>query len=105
MKTPERRKAERVKLSLKASWEGILEQQEGEVTDLSTTGCFILTAHQVQRGELIRIEIGESLAIWGEVVYEIEEMGFALRFNAVGEDRERLAQLIEDAKKARKKSR
>jgi hypothetical protein len=98
----ERRKAKRVKINLKARWEGILEQQEGEIVDLSTAGCFILSAHQVKRGELIRIEIGESLIIWGEVIYEIEEMGFGLKFNATGEDKERLARLIEADKKAGK---
>ena len=96
----ERRKAGRVKTSLKARWEGILEQQEGEIVDLSTAGCFILSAHQVKRGELIRIEIDESLLIWGEVIYEIEEMGFALKFNATGEDKECLAKLIESNKKS-----
>ena len=98
----ERRKAGRVKTSLKARWEGILEQQEGEIVDLSTDGCFILSAHQVKRGELIRIEINESLLIWGEVIYEIEEMGFGLKFNATGEDKERLAGLIEADKKSGK---
>jgi len=98
----ERRKAGRVKTSLKARWEGPLEQQEGEIVDLSTDGCFILSAHQVKRGELIRIEINESLLIWGEVIYEIEEMGFGLKFNSTAEDKERLAGLIESNKKSGK---
>ena len=98
----ERRKAKRVKTRLEARWEGILEQQEAEIVDLSIGGCFILSAHQVKRGDLIRIEINESLLIWGEVIYEIEEMGFALKFNATDEDRERLAGLIEADKKSGK---
>jgi len=98
----ERRKAGRVKTSLKARWEGPLEQQEGEIVDLSTDGCFILSAHQVKRGELIRIEINVSLFLWGEVIYEIQEMGFGLKFNVTGEDKERLTEVIEADKKAGK---
>ena len=92
----ERRKAERVKVSLKTRWEGILEQKEGVIVDLSTGGCFVLTAHLVQLGELIRIEIEQSLTVWGEVIYKIEEMGFGLRFTAaLGEEAQQLDQLVQ----------
>lgn len=96
----ERRKAERVKVNIKARWEGVLEQKEGTVVDLSINGCFILTAHLVETGELIRLEMENSLVFWGEVIYQVEEMGFGLRFTAVlGEEGQQLAQLIQDQKK------
>lgn len=80
----ERRKEDRVKLDLKVCWEGALSQLEGSIVDLSTSGCFILSDDRVRVGELIRVIIhppkqGE-LYIWGEVVYQIPEMGFAVRF-------------------------
>lgn len=80
----DRRKAERVKVDLKVCWEGSLTQLEGNIVDLSTTGCFILSDDRVRTGELIRVGIHPpkqgALYIWGEVVYQIPEMGFAVHF-------------------------
>jgi hypothetical protein len=96
----ERRKFERVKVNIKTRWEGVLEQKEGTIVDLSIGGCFILTDHLVETGELIRLEMENSLVFWGEVIYQVEEMGFGLRFSAaLGEEAERLASLIEEQKK------
>ena len=96
----ERRRAERVRVNIKVRWEGVLEQKEGTLVDLSSNGCFILTAHLVQTGELIRLEMENSLVVWGEVIYQIEEMGFALRFNAAtGEEAQQIARLIQEQKK------
>lgn len=95
----ERRKNERVKVNIKARWEGVLEQKEGTIVDLSIGGCFILTAHLVETGELIRLEMENSLVVWGEVIYQIAEMGFALRFNAaLGEEGQQVARLILEQK-------
>jgi hypothetical protein len=98
----ERRKAERVKVSIDVHWEGTVAQCAGTLVDLSVSGCFILTSDLVTEGELIRLELrtptGGSLYLWGEVVYKIEEMGFALRFTRLGDaEREKLGLLIEYA--------
>jgi PilZ domain len=96
----ERRKAERVKVNIKVRWEGVLEHREGTMVDLSISGCFILTAHLVDTGELIRLKMENSLVFWGEVIYQIEEMGFGLRFTATTrEERQQLDRLIEEQKK------
>ena len=77
-----------------------MEQKEGTIVDLSTSGCFILTAHLVEAGELIRLEMENSLVVWGEVVYQIEEMGFALKFTAtMGDEAQELAKLVQEQKK------
>jgi len=80
----ERRRKSRIKTDLKVTWEGALTQLEGSIVDLSTSGCFILSDDQVRVGELIRITIHTveygQICIWGEVVYQINEMGFAARF-------------------------
>ena len=96
----ERRKAERVQVTIDASWEGVVAQCAGTVVDLSTSGCFILTSDLVAEDELIRLELttptGGSLCLWGEVVYKLPEMGFALRFTGMGDaEREMLGLLIE----------
>ncbi len=86
----ERRLAERLKVSLKSQWEGALARKHGEIVDISATGCFVLTDDKVHLGELVRIEIelfeGKWVYMWGEVVYQIKEMGFALCFTGSVDD-------------------
>jgi hypothetical protein len=85
----ERRKDDRVKVDLDVKWEGALTQLRGSIVDLSTSGCFILSDDKVRVGELIRVIIHppqySELYIWGEVVYQIPEMGFAVRFTGADE--------------------
>ncbi|MDQ3755197.1 MAG: PilZ domain-containing protein [Acidobacteriota bacterium] len=82
----ERRQTKRSKISLDASWEGILGRFEGSIADISRDGCFLLTSDRVQPGELIRLEIklpgAGELYLWAEVVYQVREIGFALRFTS-----------------------
>jgi len=98
----DRRGRGRVSTDLRARWEGVLESRDGTVVDLSASGCFILTTDAVQPGELIRLDIrptsGGHLLLWGEVVYVMEEMGFALSFTGAGEgEQKQLEALIEAA--------
>ena len=79
----ERRTTERFRTNLSVRWEGLMSQGRGAICDLSSGGCFVLTGGEVLAGELIRLEIHSSDRIdlvWGQVVYAIAEMGFALRF-------------------------
>jgi PilZ domain len=94
----DRRSAERVQVSLDARWEGVLAQCEGTVVDLSSAGCFILTSDLVMPEELIRLEVrlptGNTLYLWGEVVYQLSEMGFAVRFTGTGEAERTMLELL-----------
>jgi hypothetical protein len=96
----ERREAERLRTDLNARWEGLKTQGRGSVSDLSASGCFVLTSAELKAGELIRLEVNfpkEIVTFWGQVVYSIAEMGFALRFTFTGEsDKDTLKRLIED---------
>ena len=88
----ERRTAERVRLNLSARWEGLLAEGRGAVSDLSSTGCFVLSGAQVSSGELIRLQIvfpREVGLVWGQVVYSVAEIGFALRFRFGSDDEQR----------------
>ena len=79
----ERRHAERFRLNLHARWESLIAAGRGTICDLSESGCFILSGRRVKTGELIRlaIEFPDHLVFaWGDVVYAVPEMGFALRF-------------------------
>jgi hypothetical protein len=94
----ERRRARRIHVNFRARWEGSWARREGQITDLSTVGCFILTPDLVRPGEPVKLEIqlprGE-IKIDGQVVYKVEEMGFAIEFTgATDEDRKHLDWLI-----------
>jgi len=79
----DRRQAERIRLDVPTRWQSLLTQGRGSVCDLSASGCFLLTAGEVRRSDLIRLEMdfGTHLVfVWGLVVYHVEEMGFGIRF-------------------------
>ncbi|HEU4595139.1 MAG TPA: PilZ domain-containing protein [Pyrinomonadaceae bacterium] len=100
MITKERREKERVRADLEAHWEGVLARRDGRVVDISASGCFILTDDEVRVEELIRLEIrlptGRRIYLWGEVVYKVEEMGFALRFTGSDEAELRMLGVLID---------
>ena len=85
----ERRNTERVRVDLEVRWEGILTILKGQIVDLSTTGCFILTDDKVSVGELIRLEIQQpkegAICLWAEVIYQMTEIGFGVRFTGADE--------------------
>ena len=95
----ERRRAPRVKVNLRARWEGDLGQQEADVTSLSKLGCFVLSGGTVALKELIRLEIifpeDASIYMWGEVVEVADEIGFALQFTSLEKaDQKQLARFL-----------
>jgi hypothetical protein len=97
--TDERRRSPRVKVNLQARWEGVLSQQEATITDLSKTGCFVLTGGKVEPKELVRLEIevpsGAPFVLWAEVIEAAFEIGFAVRFTSMTDDDElRLGRFI-----------
>ncbi len=95
----ERRRAPRIKVDLVARWEGVLNQEQAHITDLSITGCFLLSGGKVEAKELVRLEIElpgqQPLYFWAEVVEVATEIGFAVRFTAMeDEDKKRLSKFI-----------
>jgi hypothetical protein len=82
----DRRSAPRARVKLPARWEGVLSRETGTVTDLSRSGCFVLTGGKVEAKELVWLEIQltdqQKVNFWAEVVNEAPEIGFALKFNS-----------------------
>jgi hypothetical protein len=91
----EQREAKRIATNLTVKWHTPVLSHEGKVIDLSSGGCFILTAShmpvnklsmvkQVSKKETILIELllshAESLKLRAEVVYRVGLAGFAVRF-------------------------
>ena len=95
----ERRSAPRVRVKLPARWEGVLSRESATVTDLSRSGCFVLTGGKVELKELVWLEIQltpqQTVNCWAEVVNQSPEIGFALKFNSSSpEDEATLAAFI-----------
>ena len=100
MPRDEQRNASRVDVNLLARWEGVLESRAATITNLSVSGCFVLSGGNVGPAELIRLEIylpdDEPVYLWGEVVDEADEIGFAARFTSTeDEDYSRLVRFIQ----------
>ena len=96
----DRRSAPRVRVNLPARWEGVLSREKATVTDLSRSGCFVLTGGKVEVKELVWLEINltetQTVTLWGEVVDIASEIGFALKFNSsTPEDQAILASFLE----------
>lgn len=97
----ERRRAERFRVNLDIRWEGSSGQRKGTISDISTSGCFILTSPEVAATEPIKIGIqlpqGKIMTLPGEAVYSTEEIGFALRFTNLGKQEELFLQRLIDS--------
>ncbi len=90
----ERRSAPRARVNLPARWEGVLSRENATVTDISRSGCFVLSGGKVEKKELVWLEIQlpdqDPIHFWAEVVDEASDIGFALRFNSSSEEDEAL---------------
>jgi hypothetical protein len=97
----ERRKASRLRTNINVRWETLKTQGRGTVSDLSSSGCFVLTGGEVVPHELTRLDLStpdQVMTFWGIVVYAINEMGFAVRFVFASEaDKESLERVIQTA--------
>ena len=96
----DRRSAPRARVKLQARWEGVLSRENGTVTDLSRSGCFVLAGGKVDVKELVWLEINltdeQTVHFWAEVVDTASEIGFALKFNSSSpEDEATLARYLE----------
>ena len=79
----EQRGSPRLRVDLNVHWETLKSQGRGQVSDLSASGCFVLTGGDVAARELTRLQITSQLQVailWGQIVYVVNEIGFAVRF-------------------------
>ena len=96
----DRRSAPRARVKLAARWEGVLSRENATVSDLSRSGCFMLSGGNVEIKELVWVEIQltdqQKVNFWAEVVNQAPEIGFALKFNSSSpEDEAALAKFLE----------
>jgi hypothetical protein len=97
----ERRRAERYQVNLDVQWESTSGMRKGTISDISTSGCFILTSPEIAATEPVRIGIqlpkGKSVTLPGQAVYLTEEIGFAMRFIDLGLTEQRFLQRLTEA--------
>jgi len=88
IKPPERREARRYGVTVDIKWQGKGGRSDGTLSDLSSTGCFVLSGMEVSDGETVHIFIpigdGMNAQFSGLVMNHEEEIGFALRFHELG---------------------
>ena len=105
----ERRSAPRARVNLPARWQGTRARESATVTDLSRSGCFVLSGGKVGVKDLVWLEIQlsdqETVEFWGEVVDQASEIGFAVKFNSSAgpKDEESLAKFLEQIFQSQKK--
>lgn len=80
----DRRAAERLPATIEIEWEGLVGKKKGTISDLSISGCFVLSSGEVEDGENVKLFFpltdGRTIQLWGEVANHVFEIGFALRF-------------------------
>jgi hypothetical protein len=99
----ERRADRRYKVSFRVS---LMREEspevEGEVTDLSVGGCFVVSGVEVREGDLVNlrfdIPVHGDLTVWGNVVFWVRDTGFGVRFSAFsqGGARDKLAMILSE---------
>lgn len=100
----ERRATERFEVNIEVEWEGADGRKKGAISDISTSGCFVLCSGEVDDGETVKIFIpladGMKVEFWGEVINHVLEIGFGANFVALSTpQREFLERIISSTKR------
>ncbi len=80
----ERRTLSRNAVTLAIEWEGTSGRRSGTVSDLSESGCFVLSGGDVIDSEIVRLFLpladGMNVEFSGTVANHVFEIGFAVLF-------------------------
>ena len=83
----ERRAAQRFKIAVDVDWENFSGRRTGTLSDISRSGCFVLTSGEFVDNEIVKVFIpagdGIKIEFIGHVSNHAFEIGFALRFKDV----------------------
>ncbi len=100
----ERRAAARVSISVETQWESAAaasERQAGIISDISTTGCFVLCSGEVEDGEKVKVFLplgdAKKIEFAGEVANHFLEIGFGIRFTEMSAARKDFLEKFIDA--------
>lgn len=80
----ERRASNRYSIELEIEWEGAGERLPGTISDISIDGCFILSAGEINDGDIVKLFVpladGMKAQFEGKVANHVYEIGFGVRF-------------------------
>ena len=80
----DRRRHDRHSVSIPVEWEDLSGRRSGTISDLSMSGCFLLTGGAVEDGRPVTIHFsaygGKTVDIPGTIVSHVFEVGFAVKF-------------------------
>ena len=91
----ERRVEDRIRLTVDIEWDSNDGRHPGTLSDLNSTGCFILASGFFTEGATVRVHLpiteSDIFVAVGEIVNQYPDLGFALRFmNLTDEQRQSL---------------
>lgn len=104
----DRRRHDRYSVNIDIEWEGLGGKKTGTISDISLSGCFVLSSGEVEDREKIKIQLflsdGAKIQFSGEIVNHVFEIGFGIRFAELTEpQRKFLRTLTESLKKTQLK--
>ena len=97
----ERRGTNRFPITLDIEWEGPAGRLPGTISDISLNGCFVLSAGQVNDGDIVKlfIPLADSMKVQfiGTVANHVFEIGFAVHFERLSQSqRDLLFKLLKE---------
>lgn len=98
----DRRRGQRFSTDLEVEWETSATRSSGMLSDISESGCLVLSGGAVSEGEQVRLffPIGDGMRVEfaGSVVTYTEEVGFSVQFSEVSPaQRDLIAKIVRDS--------
>ena len=88
-RSTDRRSSRRYTVTIDIEWELSGERYPGTISDLSESGCFVLTGVEVEDGAEVGVflPIGDGMKVQyiGSITNHVYEIGFAAKFTRVSE--------------------
>jgi hypothetical protein len=80
----DRRQMPRHKVKIEIEWEGLVGRKTGTISDISETGCFVMSSGEVMDNETVKIFFpltgGMKVQFMGVVTNHYLQIGFAIQF-------------------------
>ena len=80
----DRRRHARHTVRIDVEWENPMGKRPARISDVSLAGCFLLSAGEVDDGQIVKVFFplsnGNRALFWGKIVNHVFEVGFAVKF-------------------------
>ena len=84
-----RRRDDRIVVTLGVAWDGVEDEDEARILDISRSGCFIETTEDFFIGETLAFSIEYPLGGWlklrGEIMRQLPPHGYGLKFTGLSD--------------------